>query len=137
MKKLALLFSTLFCLLTFSISASAQATVTTVNVFNDEFDGTFMTSFASFPGGPSSAQLQISPNFDFPGCYQIYAGSGAGLVTTTHTTGVWTFYENSPIWKQLTFSVSGGGWNGDVQVQWGLNHSVSVRVDWHSNPIGG
>lgn len=50
---------------------------------------------------------------------------------TTRSSVTYTYFENSPVWRQANFTISGAGGVADVQIQWGLSYQVSVSVNWH------
>jgi hypothetical protein len=126
MKKITL-FLVAFCsLMLFAFVGKAQ-TLTTVNVFSTDFPDEVVTSPATYPTGNATAQLKIKDIDSHPGFIIVDVG------TTTISNLVTSFPTNSPVWKQVNVTVYGGGWIGNVTLQYGQNHMVSVRVDWTWN----
>lgn len=101
-----------------------------VTVFNNEIPGTYYqtTNVMWSPSGGTSPSLNTY-DLDSPNSYVIQEFGGA--VQSSTTSGVsYSYPVNSPVWKQINFTVTGGNYVAVVQVQFGTNHEVSVRVIW-------
>ncbi|MBS0027800.1 hypothetical protein ACTJJ0_03980 [Chitinophaga sp. 22321] len=103
-----------------------------VTVFNNEIPGTYYktTNVMWSPSGGTAPSLNTF-DLDSPNSYVIQEYNGNEQSTTA--SGIsYSYPVNSPVWKQINFTVTGGIYTGVVQVQFGTNHEVSVRVQWSS-----
>ena len=127
MRQFSFFFSATFLMsFVLSLHTYAQGGETTVNTFTNNGDYHYTTVTLS-------RQLEISDINYAEGYHIVYYGAQLSTTVTNFTS---TDYPSGPISREMTFTLLGGGANlkANVQVLFGPNSQVSVRVDWSTAP---
>lgn len=139
MKKTQFFFPTLFiCLLAFTITmAHSPAKVGILSPTVSTRAGSSLNVFTVPPGSLDyyyTSSISNGMTICQLALYDLGDVSFSCVIdgfTTTRSSTSFTYFENSPVWRQANFTITGAGGVADVQVQWGTSYQVSVSVHWH------